>query len=133
VAQSKLTTAKEKRAYIEYQRQLEQTRRAIAIEQQHQAIQRQESERSRLLTEREFSQAQIEAKIQDIDYQIIQLSSVLAPYDGTIKKVKWTGQSDHNLTAVVTLAINDSRPTIANSTGKPTPNTEVKQTTQAQP
>jgi hypothetical protein len=31
VAISQLTTAKEKRAYIEYQRQLEQTRRAIAL------------------------------------------------------------------------------------------------------
>jgi hypothetical protein len=37
VAQSKLTTAKENRAYIEYQRQLEQTRRAIALSQQHQS------------------------------------------------------------------------------------------------
>lgn len=133
VAQSKLTTAFEQRAYIEYQRQLEQTRRAIAVEQQQQAIASQESERERLLAEREYSQAQIEAKIQDIDYQIIQLSSVLAPYEGTIKKVKWTGQSDHNLTAVVTLAVNSDRSTIANSTDKPTPNTEAKQTTKTQP
>ena len=132
VAQSKLTTAKERRAYLEYQRQLEQTRRAIAIEQQHQAIQRQKSERSRLLAEREFSIAQIEAKLQDLDYQIIQLSSVLAPYDGTIKKVKWTGQSDHNLTVVVTLSVNSERPTIANAADKPTPDTEAKQTTTTQ-
>lgn len=60
VAQSKLTTAKEQRAYIEYQRQLEQTRRAIAIEQRNQAIASQKSERERLLAEREYSQAQIE-------------------------------------------------------------------------
>ena len=133
VAQSKLTTAKERRAYLEYQRQLEQTRRAMAIEQQHQAIQRQKSERSRLLAEREFSQAQIEAKLQDLDYQIIQLSSVLAPYDGTIKKVKWTGQSDHNLTVVVTLSVNSERPTIANAADKPTPDTEAKQITTTQP
>ncbi|GAB4545752.1 MAG: hypothetical protein Tsb0014_40050 [Pleurocapsa sp.] len=133
VAQSKLTTAKEQRAYIEYQRQLEQTRRAIAIEQQQQAIQRQESERERLLAEREYSQAQIETQIQTLDYQIHQLSTVRAPYEGTIKKVKWTGQSDHNLTAVVTLAVNDNRSTLANSTGKSTPNTEAKQTNQAQP
>lgn len=133
VAQSKLTTAQEQRAYIEYQRQLEQTRRAIAIEQQQQAIQRQESERERLLAEREYSKAQIETQIQTLDYQIHQLSTVTAPYEGTIKKVKWTGQSDHNLTAVVTLAVNSDRPTIANSTSKPTPNTEAKQSTQAQP
>ena len=133
VQESKLTTAKEQRAYIEYQRQLEQTRRAIAIEQQQQAIQRQESERERMLAEREYSQAQIETQIQTLDYQIHQLSTVRAPYEGTIKKVKWTGQSDHNLTAVVTLAVSSDRPTVANNTGKSTPNTEVKQTTQAQP
>ena len=112
VAQSKLTTAKEQRAYIEYQRQLEQTRRAIAIEQQHQAIQRQEAERERLLAEREYSQAQIETQIQTLNYQIIQLSSVRAPYEGTIKKVKWTGQSDHNLTAVVTLAVTSQQSSV---------------------
>ena len=133
VQQSKLTTAFEQRAYLEYQRQLEQTRRAIAVEQQHQTIASQESERSRLLAEREYSKAQIETQIQTLDYQIIQLSSVRAPYEGTIKKVKWTGQSDHNLTAVVTLAVNDNRSTIDNSTDKLTSNTETKQTTQAQP
>ena len=133
VQESKLTTAKEQRAYIEYQRQLEQTRRAIAIEQQQQAIQRQESERERMLAEREYSKTQIETQIQTLDYQIHQLSTVRAPYEGTIKKVKWTGQSDHNLTAVVTLAVNDSRSTIANSTSKPIPDREAKQSTQAQP
>ena len=106
VAQSKLTTAKEQRAYIEYQRQLEQTRRAYTVEQQHQAIQRQESERQVLLAEREYSKAQIETQIQTLDYQIHQLSTVTAPYEGTIKKVKWTGQSDHNLTVELTLAVN---------------------------
>jgi hypothetical protein len=118
VQESQLTTAKEQRAYIEYQRQLEQTRRAIAISQQHQAIQQTESERQVLLAEREYSIAQIETQIQEIDYQIEQLSTVKAPYEGTIKKVKWTGQSDHNLTAVVTLAVNDHRATIANDRNK---------------
>ena len=112
VAQSKLTTAKEQRAYLEYQRQLEQTRRAIAVEQQHQAIQRQESERQVLLAEREYSKAQIETQIQTLDYQIHQLSTVTAPYEGTIKKVKWTGQSDHNLTAVVTLSVNSRQSSV---------------------
>ncbi len=112
VTQSKLTTAKEQRAYLEYQRQLEQTRRAIAVEQQQQAIQRQESERERLLAEREYSKTQIETQIQTLDYQIEQLSTVRAPYEGTIKKVKWTGQSDHNLTAVVTLSVNSRQSSV---------------------
>jgi hypothetical protein len=105
LAQSQLTTAKENRAYAEYQRQLELSRRAIAVEQQHQAIASQESERSRLLAEREYSKAQIETQIQTLDYQIHQLSTVTAPYEGTIKKIKWTGQSNNTLTALVTLDI----------------------------
>jgi biotin carboxyl carrier protein len=132
VQDSKLTTAKEQRAYIEYQRQLEQTRRAIAISQQHQDIQRTESERQVLLAQREYSIAQIETQIQEIDYQIEQLSTVKAPYEGTIKKVKWTGQSDHTLTVELTLAVNDHRATIANDRTKSTPTTEVRETTQAE-
>jgi biotin carboxyl carrier protein len=105
LAQSQLTTAKENRAYAEYQRQLEQTRRAIALQQQNQARQRTESERARLLAEREYSKAQIETQIQALDSQIDQLSTVTAPYEGTIKKIKWTGQSNNTLTALVTLDI----------------------------
>jgi biotin carboxyl carrier protein len=115
VQESQLTTAKEQRTYIEYQRQLEQTRRAIAISQQHQDIQRTESERQVLLAEREYSIAQIETQIQEIDYQIEQLSTVKAPYEGTIKKVKWTGQSDHTLTAVVTLSVTSEQSSSVNS------------------
>jgi biotin carboxyl carrier protein len=128
VQESQLITAKENRAYIEYQRQLEQTRRAIAISQQHQAIQQTESERQVLLAEKEYSIAQIETQIQEIDYQIEQLSTVKAPYEGTIKKVKWTGQSDHTLTALITLAVNDHRATIANDRAISTTTTEARET-----
>ncbi len=130
LAQSKLTTAQEKRAYIEYQRELEQTRRAIALEQQWLSIQRTESERSRLIAEREYSQAQIEAQIQEIEYQISRLSTVTAPYEGTIKKIKWTGQSDNTLTVELTLSVNSDRSTLANSRAKPIHNTEVREATE---
>jgi biotin carboxyl carrier protein len=112
LAQSQLTTAKENRAYAEYQRQLELSRRAIALQQQQQAIASQESERERLLAEREYSKAQIETQIQALDYQIEQLSTVRAPYEGTIKKIKWTGQSNNTLTVEFTLDINSDRSTI---------------------
>lgn len=114
IAQSQLTTAQENRAYTEYQRQLEQTRRAIAVEQQRLDLERREAQSQRLIAEREYSQAQIEAQIQEIDYQIEQLSTVHAPYEGTIKKIKWTGQSDHNLTVELTLELQSHRSTIAN-------------------
>ncbi len=130
LAQSKLTTAQENRAYIEYQRKLEQTRRAIALEQQWLSIQQTESERSRLIAEREYSQAQIEAQIQEIDYQISRLSTVTAPYEGTIKKIKWTGQSDNTLTVELTLSVNSDRSNLANSRAKPNHKTEVREATE---
>ena len=105
LAQSKLTTAKENRAYSEYQRQLEETRRALAIEQQQLELERQRANRAQQLTEREYSLAQIAAQIQEIDAQISQLGTVKAPYEGTIKKVKWTGQSNHALSVELTLAV----------------------------
>jgi hypothetical protein len=55
--------------------------------------------------EREYSKAQIETQIQTFDSQIEQLSTVRAPYEGTIKKVKWTGQSNNTLTVELTLDI----------------------------
>jgi chromosome segregation ATPase len=128
VQESKLTTAREQRAYIEYQRQLEQTQRAIALQQQWLSMQNWESEHSRLVAEREYGKAQISAQIQEIDYQIEQLSTVRAPYEGTIKKVKWTGQSDHHLTALVTLAVNDDRSILTRSTSEAISTTEVRET-----
>ena len=112
IAQAKLNSAKEQRAYSEYQRQLEETRRALAVEQQQLEMQRQEAERQRQLTEREYSLAQIAAQIQEVDNAISQLGTVKAPYNGTIKKVKWTGQSDNVLTAELTLAVSSKQSTV---------------------
>jgi hypothetical protein len=108
IAKSKLITAKEKRAHAEYQRYVEETKRAIAIQQQQIELERQCSIRAGQLQEREYSKAQIEAKIQEIDNAIAQLSTVKAPYPGKIKKVKWTGQDNHHLTVQLTLDVDDS-------------------------
>ncbi len=109
IAQAKLNSAKEQRAYSEYQRQLEETRRALAIEQQQLELERQRANRAQQLTEREYSKAQIAAQIQEIDAQISQLGTVKAPYEGTIKKVKWTGQSNHALSVELTLAVSSQQ------------------------
>ena len=107
IAKSKLITAKEQRAHIEYQRYLEETKRAIALQQQQIEIERQRSIRAGQIQEREYSKAQIETKIQEIDNAIAQLSTVKAPYAGKVKKVKWTGQDNHNLTVTLTLDVDD--------------------------
>ena len=105
IATSQLVTAKEQRAHDEYQRYLEQNKRAITLTQQQLELERQRSIRAGQLQEREYSKAQIEARIQEIDNAISNLSTVKAPYSGTVKKVKWQGQSDHHLTVELTLDV----------------------------
>jgi hypothetical protein len=113
IAKSQLLTAKERRAHAEYQRYVEETKRALseaapsatAIQQQRIELERQRSIRAGQLQEREYSKAQIEAKIQEIDNAISNLSTVKAPYSGRIKKVKWTGQDNHHLTVQLTLDV----------------------------
>ena len=108
IAKSKLITAKEQRAHIEYQRYLEETKRAIALQQQQIELERQRSIRAGQIQEREYSKAQIETRIQEIDNAIAQLSTVKAPYAGKVKKIKWTGQDNHNLTVQLTLDVDNS-------------------------
>ncbi len=112
IAQAKLSSAKEQRAYSEYQRQLEETRRALALEQQQLELERQRANRVQQLTEREYSKAQIAAQIQEVDNTISKLGTVKAPYEGTIKKVKWTGQSNHALSVELTLAVASEQSTV---------------------
>ncbi len=107
IAKSQLLTAKERRAHAEYQRYVEETKRAIAVQQQRIELERQRSIRAGQIQERAYSKAQIEAKIQEIDNAIAQLSTVQAPYKGNIKKIKWTGQDNHNLSVELTLDVDD--------------------------
>lgn len=107
IANSQLTAAKERRTQEEYQLHLEENRRAIALQNQQIELERQRTIRAGQLQEREYSKAQIKAKIQEIDNAITQLSTVKAPYSGTVKKIKWKGQSDHTLTIELTLDVND--------------------------
>lgn len=105
LAQSQLVEAKQRRAQAEYQRYLEATQRAIALSQQQLERERQRGQRAAQLQERHYSQAQIQARLQEIDNALSQLGTVRAPYPGTIKKVKWTGQSDRTLSVELTLAV----------------------------
>ncbi len=75
------------------------------MEQQQLELSRQRANRVQQLTEREYSKAQIAAQIQEVDNAISKLGTVKAPYEGTIKKVKWTGQSNHALSVELTLAV----------------------------
>jgi DNA-binding protein H-NS len=107
IAQSQLTAAQERRTQEEYQLHLEQHRRAIALQNQQLELERQRTIRAGQLQEQEYSKAQIQAKLQEVENAITQLSTVKAPYSGTVKKVKWKGQSDHTLLVELTLDVDD--------------------------
>ncbi|WP_181280676.1 hypothetical protein [Aphanothece hegewaldii] len=107
ITQSQLTAAKERRTQEEYQLHLEENRRAIALQNQQIEIERQRTIRAGQLQEQEYSKAQIQAKLQEVDNALTQLSTVKAPYSGTVKKVKWKGQSDHTLLVELTFDVDD--------------------------
>ncbi|MGK7879654.1 MAG: hypothetical protein AB4060_06085 [Crocosphaera sp.] len=107
VAKSQLETAKEQRRYAEHQLYLENNRRAIALQQQSLELERQRTIRAGQLQEQEYSKTQISAKLIEIDNAINQLSTVKIPYNGTVKKVKWNGQTDHTLNVTVTLDVDE--------------------------
>lgn len=52
-------------------------------------------------------EATLRAQLASFDYQIGLLGVVRAPFAGTIKRISWEGQQDHDLTAIVSLAVDD--------------------------
>jgi hypothetical protein len=109
IAKSRLISAKESRQQAEYNHYLEATQRAIALQNQQIELERQRTIRAGQLQEREYSKAAVQAKIQEIDNAISQLSSVKAPYSGKIRRIKWEGQSDHQISVELTLDRQEAR------------------------
>jgi chromosome segregation ATPase len=107
-AQAAMKESQEKRAYQEYEYSLSLVQRVEQENQQrlsyNEQLQRVEQQRR----EREFQIAQLETQLQDINSQLAELSTVRSPYSGTIRRVKWLGQSDNRLTVEITLAVGSS-------------------------
>jgi hypothetical protein len=108
LATAKLTTAKDKRAYQEYEASITATRRVEEQNQVQQNHQRQLMEVEQQKREQTFQVAQLKGKIGEIDEKLAQLSTVTSPYSGTIRRVKWLGQSDRNLRVELTLVVDGS-------------------------
>ncbi len=100
LAKAKLAKAKQDRRYQEYLHQLELYKRSVNLSYQKLELAKQEDK----LT---YQASQLKSQIQQLEIQISQLAEVKSPYDGTIKKVKWAGQSDNVINVVVTLAVQD--------------------------
>ncbi len=113
LAMGKLQTARNSRQYQEYKASLDTAR---WVEEQNQArlnYQRQLAEYEQRLTDREFQTTQLQEKLNDIQNQIATISIVKSPYNGTVRRIKWLGQSpDGSLSAQVTLMVESERDAI---------------------
>ncbi len=106
LAIGKLQTAKDSRAYQEYQASLATAQRVEQMNASRSSYERQLAEYQQQLAGREFQEAQVKGKLNEVENQIASLSVVKSPYDGTVRRIKWLGQSpDGSLTAEITLMV----------------------------
>ena len=110
LAMGKMQSAKNSRKYQEYQASLDSARRVEEMNQARLNYQRQLAEYEQRLTDREFQVTQLQEKLNNVENAIATLSVVKSPYAGTIRRVRWLGQSpDGSLTAEVTLMVESDR------------------------
>jgi biotin carboxyl carrier protein len=106
LAIGKLQTAKDSRAYQEYQASLAAAQRVEQMNAVRSSYERQLAEYQQQLAGREFQEAQLKGKLNEVENAIANLSMVKSPYDGTVRRIKWLGQSpDGSLTAEITLIV----------------------------
>jgi hypothetical protein len=106
LAMGKLQTAKDNRKYQEYQASVSEAQRIEQMNQSRLNYQRQLAEYEQRLADREFQVSQLQARLNDVDNQIASLAQVKAPYSGTVRRIRWLGQSpDGSLTAEVTVMV----------------------------
>ncbi len=106
LAIGKLQTAKDSRAYQEYEASLATAQRVEQMNAVRSSYERQLAEYQQQLAGREFQEAQLKGKLNEVENAIANLSVVKSPYDGTVRRIKWLGQSpDGSLTAEITLIV----------------------------
>ena len=110
LAMGKMQTAKDGRKYQEYQASLDSARRVEEMNQARLNYQRQLAEYEQRLTDREFQTTQLQEKLNNVENAIATLSVIKSPYSGTVRRVRWLGQSpDGSLTAEITLMVKSER------------------------
>ena len=105
LAKAELSQAREKRAFQEYEHSLAMARRAEESNQQRLMHSQQQQQAEQQRREKAFQEAQLQGQVEEINAKLIDLSTVRSPYAGTIRRVKWLGQSDNRLSVEITLAI----------------------------
>lgn len=102
----RLNEARQERAYREYEHRIAEARRIEEQNQAQLAYQRQWAEYEERLRNRDYQVAQTQLRLDEIENAIASLSVIRAPYAGTVRRVKWIGQSaDGQLNAEVTVMV----------------------------
>jgi biotin carboxyl carrier protein len=105
LAQADLKQAQEERSHQEYEHSLTMARRAEESNQQRLMHSQQQQQAEQQRREKAFQEAQLQAQVEEINAKLIDLSTVRSPYGGTIRRVKWLGQSDNRLSVEITLSV----------------------------
>jgi|SRR6476620_3786607 len=128
----KLLSAKQARKQDEYQHQLNITRR---IEEENQALsfyqkqiaenqinyQRAISTFEKESRDRDYQFTQLKIQLSAVEDSIARLAVIRSPYNGKIRRIKFTGQIDNKLGVELTLVINGSESTTSSApTNSPT-------------
>jgi biotin carboxyl carrier protein len=114
LAMGKLQSAKDNRKYQEYQASVTEAQRIEQMNQARLHYQQQLAQYEQRLADREFQVSQLQARLNDVNNAIASLSVVKAPYAGTVRRIRWLGQSpDGSLTAEVTLMVGNSEQSTA--------------------
>nr|MBA3921509.1 hypothetical protein [Nostocaceae cyanobacterium] len=100
-----LKSAKDRRAYQEYEASITESRRLEERNQVQQSYSKQLLETEQHKRDRDFQIAQLKAKIGEVDEKLLELTAVTSPYSGIVRKVTWLGQSDRKLNVEITLAV----------------------------
>jgi len=118
LAEGKLITAKQKRQEKEYQHSLDVAKRieeANTAQSFYQrqvaenliAYQRQSADYEKEQRERDYRLTQTRLHLSAIDDSISKLSVIRSPYEGTVRRVKFTGQVDNKLGVDISLVVLD--------------------------
>jgi len=70
-----------------------------------------------------LEQAQINTQLSSVETELARLGVVRSPYGGTIKKIKWVGQTDQELVAELTITVGSNKETNSLNTKNPATST----------
>jgi len=103
-AEANLKAAQEKREYEEYQHSLNVARRQEEENQQVLFYSNQRQEYEAQVRDREYQIAELQEKMANVEQKLEDLAIVTAPYNGTVRRIKWVGQTNNELQVEVTIS-----------------------------